>query len=246
MDLINQIDTAIQACLAWAATLDPWLCVLSAVLLLALETSLLVGLLVPGEATLLLTTAVLGPRWAPVLFAAAVVGSVLGQSGGYWLGRAVGPGLRATWLGRRIGAHRWQAAADVVQDAGGRALVTTRFVAVAHAVVPAMVGTLRLPYRRFAGFAAIGAVLWAAVQTVVAVVLGEAARAVGYGWAVLALACAGGLAAVWVIARSARQHAKQRTAPAAAAVAEKRKRCPHESRQPDVSPVDLSPGGQEA
>ncbi|WP_190820942.1 DedA family protein [Saccharopolyspora pogona] len=212
MEWINQIDAALRDFIAWAATLNPWLCVLLALVLLSLETSIFIGLLVPGEATLLLTIAVLGARWAPALFAAAVVGNVIGQSGGYWLGRVIGPGLRNTWAGRKIGAHRWQAAEAVVQDTGGRALITTRFVAVVHAVVPAVVGTLRLPFRRFLGLSAIGAVLWAGVQTAVAVALGEAARAVGYGWTVLALTCAGGVAAGVVVIRSVRRQSARRAA----------------------------------
>jgi membrane protein DedA with SNARE-associated domain len=210
MDLISQIDTAVREFIAWAATLNPWLCVLLALVLLSLETSLFIGLLLPGEATLLLTTAVLGVRWAPALFVAAVLGNLIGQSGGYWLGRLIGPGLRNTWAGRKIGAHRWRAAEAVVHDTGGRALITTRFVAVVHAVVPAVVGTLRLPFRRFLGLAAIGAALWAAVQTAAAVALGEAARVVGYGWTVLALTCAGGVAAGTIVIRSARRQAARR------------------------------------
>ncbi|PKW12782.1 DedA family protein [Saccharopolyspora spinosa] len=212
MEWVNQIDAAIRDVIAWAATLNPWLCVLLALVLLSLETSIFIGLLVPGEATLLLTVAVLGVRWAPALFAAAVVGNVIGQSGGCWLGRLIGPGLRNTWAGRKIGAHRWQAAEAVVQDTGGRAMITTRFVAVVHAVVPAVVGTLRLPFRRFLGLSAFGAVLWAGAQTAVAVALGEAARAVGYGWTVLALTCAGGVAAGVVVIRSTRRQSARRAA----------------------------------
>ncbi|MEU6268801.1 DedA family protein [Saccharopolyspora shandongensis] len=212
MELISQIDAAIREFIAWAATLNPWLCVLLALVLLSLETSLFIGLLIPGEATLLLTIAVLGARWAPALFGAAVLGNVIGQSGGYWLGRLIGPGLRNTWVGRKIGARRWQAAEAVVHDTGGRALITTRFVAVVHAVVPAVVGTLRLPYRRFLVLSAVAGALWSAVQTIVAVVLGETARAVGYGWTVLALTCAGGLAAGIFVIRSARRQSARRTA----------------------------------
>lgn len=141
-----------------------------------------------------------------------MVGNVIGHGGGYWLGRLVGPGLRITWAGRKIGAHRWQAAEAVVRDTGGRALITTRFVAVVHAVVPAAVGILRLPFRCFLGLSAIGAVLWAGVQAAVAVALGEAARAVGYGWTVLALTCTGGVAAGGVVIRSARRQSARRAA----------------------------------
>ncbi|MER7077963.1 membrane protein DedA, SNARE-associated domain [Saccharopolyspora kobensis] len=213
MSLINQIDAAIREFIAWAATLNPWFCVLAALVLLVLETSLFIGVLVPGEATLLLTVAVLGTGWAPALFAAAVLGNLLGSSGGYWLGRLLGPGLRSTWAGRKIGEHRWRTAEQVVQESGGRALITMRFVAVVHAVVPAVVGTLRMPYRRFLGLVAVAAMLWAGVQTTVAVLLGEAARAVGYGWTVIALTTVAALATGVLVFRSVRRNGARRTAP---------------------------------
>ncbi|MGW1676926.1 DedA family protein [Saccharopolyspora sp. NPDC002376] len=210
MDLINQIDVAIREFIAWAATLNPWLCVLAALVLLVLETSLFIGVLIPGEATLLLTVAVLGAGWAPALFTAAVLGNLIGSSGGYWLGRLLGPGLRNTWVGRKIGAERWRTAERVVQDSGGRALITMRFVAVVHAVIPAVVGTLRMPYRRFLGLVAIAAMLWASAQTAVAVAVGEAARAVGYGWTMIALTTVAAVAAGLFVIRSVRRHASRR------------------------------------
>jgi membrane-associated protein len=209
MDLINQIDVTIREFIAWAAALNPWLCVLLELVLLSLETSLFIGLLIPGEATLLVTVAVLGPRWVPALFVAAVLGCLIGETGGYWLGRLLGTRIRNTWVGRKIGTHSWQVAEAIVHDTGARALITTRFVAVVHAVVPAVVGTLKLPFRRFLGLGAIGAVLWAAVHTAAAVALGETARVVGYGWTALAVTCVGGAVAIGTVIRSARRQSRQ-------------------------------------
>ncbi|QUH05058.1 VTT domain-containing protein [Saccharopolyspora erythraea] len=205
MTWLAEIDTAIRDFVAWASALDPWLCVLAVLIVLSLETSLFVGLLVPGEAALLLAVGVLGARWALPLFGVAVLANLIGQTGGYWLGRTLGPGLRRTWAGRKIGEQRWAAAEAVVHGSGGRALITTRFVAVVHAVVPAVVGTLRMPFRRFLLLAAVGAALWAAVLTTAAVALGEAARVVGYGWMALLLTCIGGGGAGVVLIRAARR-----------------------------------------
>jgi membrane-associated protein len=210
MDWINDLDTSITHVVSWASTINPWYCVLAVLVVLSLETSLLVGLLVPGEAALLLGAGVLGIRWAVPLFGAAVAANLIGQTGGYWLGRAVGPGIRRTWLGRKIGERRWESAEAIVRGSGGRALITTRFVAVVHAVVPAVVGTLRLPFRRFLGLAAIGATAWAAVLTAAAVALGEAARVAGYGWMAVLLTCLGGGGAVVVVARAIRQRRRER------------------------------------
>ncbi len=48
------ISTPRSAVVSWASTINPWLCVLTVLVFLILETSLLVGLVVPGEVTLLL------------------------------------------------------------------------------------------------------------------------------------------------------------------------------------------------
>lgn len=205
MTLIDELDATIRGFVSWASTVDPWYCVLAVLVTLAAETSLLVGVVLPGDAVLLLAVGVLGSRWVVPLFLAAVLANIIGQTGGYWLGRAIGPGLRRTWLGRRVGERRWRAAEAVIHGSGARALITTRFVAFVHAVVPVVVGTLRLPFRRFLGLAAIGATLWAIVLTGMALTLGEAARVVGYGWSAVAFACLGGGAAAVMLVRSARK-----------------------------------------
>lgn len=205
MTVINELDAAIRDLVSSASTVDPWFCVLAVLVLLSLETSLLVGLVLPGEIVLFLAGGVLGGEWALPLFAAAVLANLIGQTGGYWLGRALGPGIRRTRAGRLLGRRRWDAAEAVVHGSGARALITTRFVAVVHAVVPVVVGTLRLPFRRFVLLAAAGATLWAAVLTSLAVGLGEAARAVGYGWSALLFTCVGGGTAALLLTRSIRR-----------------------------------------
>ncbi|MBA8822717.1 membrane protein DedA with SNARE-associated domain [Saccharopolyspora lacisalsi] len=203
MTLIHT-DTAVRDFASWASTVDPWYCVLTVLVVLSAETSLLLGMILPGDAVLLLAVGVLGSHWTLPLFLAAVLANVIGQTGGYWLGRAIGPGLRTTWLGRKVGERRWRAAESVLHGSGARALITTRFVAFVHAVVPVLVGTLRLPFGRFLGLATIGASLWATALTGMAVVLGETARTVGYGWGFTAFACLGGGIAVVLIIRAVR------------------------------------------
>lgn len=81
-------------------------------------------------------------------------------------------------------------------------------MSVVHAVVPVVVGTLRLPFRRFALLAAIGATLWAAVLISLAVGLGEAARAIGYGWSALLFTGVGGSIAALLLVRSTRRRSR--------------------------------------
>jgi membrane-associated protein len=133
-------------------------------LLLVLETTMLVGLVVPGEVALLAAaTTVHSPAEYLALAGVAAAASVVGQSGGYLIGRRFGPRLRASRAGRRIGEEHWLRAERVLRGGTGRAIVASRFLAVAHSLVPVIAGTLRMPLRRFAPYTALGAVVWGLV-----------------------------------------------------------------------------------
>ncbi len=132
--------------------------------LLVLETTVLVGLVTPGEVVLLAAaTTVTGTGEYLTLAAIATGASVIGQNGGYLLGRTFGGRIRASWGGRKIGEANWDRAEAVLRGGTGRALVASRFLAVAHSLVPVIAGTLRMPWGRFARYTAIGAVLWGLV-----------------------------------------------------------------------------------
>jgi membrane-associated protein len=132
--------------------------------LLVLETTVLVGLVTPGEVVLLAAATTVGGTGEYLALAAIAAGaSVVGQNGGYLLGRRFGGRIRASWGGRKIGESNWARAEGVLRGGTGRALVASRFLAVAHSLVPVIAGTLRMPWGRFARYTAVGAVLWGLV-----------------------------------------------------------------------------------
>lgn len=142
--------------------------------LLVLETTVLIGLVTPGEVVLLAAATTVGSLPEYVALAAVAAGaSVLGQTGGYLIGRRFGGPLRASWAGRKVGERHWLRAERVLRGGAGRAIVVSRFLAVAHSLVPVLAGTLRMPLRRFAPYTALGAVVWGLVY----VSLGSAASA---------------------------------------------------------------------
>jgi membrane-associated protein len=166
--------------LDWLFTLDPWLISLFTALFTALETTALLGLVVPGDAVTLLagsTVTTLGGYATVVL--AATAGSLTGETGGYLLGRLVGGRLRHGRLGRRLGERRWSRAEAYLNGHGAPALAAARFVAVVHAVVPLVAGTVRMPFRRFIGWSALGALSWSALFTAIGVVAGTGYRQYG-------------------------------------------------------------------
>jgi membrane-associated protein len=166
-DWLNSFFTALDAIPAWQ--------LYAAVgALLVLETTVLVGLVTPGEVVLLAAaTTVSTPGEYAALAAVAAGASIAGQTGGYLLGRRFGGGIRTSWAGRKIAEPNWQRAEAVLRGGTGRALIGSRFLAVAHSLVPVIAGTLRMQLHRFARYTAIGAVLWGIVY----VGLGSAASA---------------------------------------------------------------------
>jgi membrane protein DedA with SNARE-associated domain len=137
----------------------PWI-YLAVFLSAASESALFIGLFVPGE-TVLLVAGVLASRGQGHLvpyILAAVAGAIAGDSIGYELGRHFGPRLRRSALGRRVGEARWERAELYLRNKGGRAIFFGRWIAVARAIVPALAGQARMPYRRFLGWNVAGAI----------------------------------------------------------------------------------------
>lgn len=70
-------------------------------LLLVLETSVLIGLVAPGEVVLLAAATTVGSAGENAALAGVAAGaSMVGQSGGYLLGRQLRPRIRTSWAGR--------------------------------------------------------------------------------------------------------------------------------------------------
>jgi membrane protein DedA with SNARE-associated domain/membrane-associated phospholipid phosphatase len=117
----------------------------------AAEGGLLIGLFLPGEAPLIIAgvLAYQGRVSLTVILAAACLGAVLGDSGGYWLGRRYGSRLESTKLGRRIGPERWERSRAYVRERGGKAVFAGRFISIFRTLAPPVAGSAHMPYRRF-------------------------------------------------------------------------------------------------
>jgi membrane protein DedA with SNARE-associated domain len=142
-------------------TAPAWLVGLLVALLVFSEDALFIGFVIPGE-----TAAILGGVDAsqghihPALIAViVVVAAIAGDSVGYEVGRHLGARvLRGRFLaGRR---RQVSAAQDLLARRGGSAVFLGRFVAFFRAVMPALAGTARMPYRRFVAFNAAGGLVW--------------------------------------------------------------------------------------
>lgn len=156
--MINDILTTI---LDAVQSVDPVLRTLIAALGIFLETSVLIGLVVPGDSIVIVaSTAVDGPVEFIALAIAVVLGALGGESVGFALGRFFGPRIRHSALGRRIGEHNWVRAENYVDRRGGIAVFISRFLPVLHSLVPLTVGMSSMSYRRFMAWTVPACVLW--------------------------------------------------------------------------------------
>lgn len=143
---------------------EPWLYIL-VFLLAAAEGAALVGLVLPGETSMLVAGLVVyrGDADGLLVYLCGVLGAVIGDSVGYWIGRRFGPRLRASRLGRKVGPERWERARSYLHERGGRAVFVGRFAGFLRTLVPPVAGQAEMPYRRFFAFNAPAAALWAVV-----------------------------------------------------------------------------------
>ncbi|MFB8147271.1 DedA family protein [Microbacterium sp. NPDC056003] len=150
-------------------SVDPVLRTVLAGLAIMLETSVLIGLVVPGDTIVIVAaTAVASPLEGVLLGVAVVVGALIGESIGFWLGRFLGPKIEHSWLGRKIGHENWARSERYLLRRGGPAIFISRFLPVLHSLVPLTVGMSGYPYRRFLAWTLPACVIWAGLYISVA------------------------------------------------------------------------------
>ena len=143
-------------------SVDPVLRTLLAGFGILLETSILIGLVVPGDTiAIVAATGVENVPQFVFLVLAIIVGALAGESIGFALGRYFGPRIRGSRLGRRIGEHNWQRAENYLDRRGGLAIFVSRFLPVLHSLIPLTVGMSTMRYRRFMTWTIPACVLWA-------------------------------------------------------------------------------------
>ncbi|MCS3843838.1 DedA family protein [Microbacterium sp. AK031] len=154
-DILLWILDAVQA-------VDPVARTLIAGVAVLLETSILIGLIVPGDTIVIIASmGVDGIVETIAMVIAVLVGALIGESIGFWLGRWLGPRIRRSWIGRRVGEGHWERAEQYLQRRGGLAIFLSRFLPVLHSLVPLTVGMSAYSYRRFLAWTAPACLIWA-------------------------------------------------------------------------------------
>lgn len=154
-DILNWILSSVQG-------VDPILRTLLAGLAITLETSILIGLIVPGDTIVLVaSTGIANTVEYVALIVAVVIGSLAGESIGFALGRYFGPKIRTSRAGRRLGEDHWIRAENYLDRRGGIAVFISRFLPVLHSLVPLTVGMSAMRYRKFMAWTTPACIIWA-------------------------------------------------------------------------------------
>jgi membrane protein DedA with SNARE-associated domain/membrane-associated phospholipid phosphatase len=128
-----------------------------------LETGAFVGLVAPGEFTVLLGGAVAsqGDISLPLIIAVTWISAFAGDSVSFMLGAHLGRGFLVRH-GRRVGItrERLEQVETYFARYGGRTILVGRFIGLVRALAPFIAGSSRLPYRAFAPYSILGTGLW--------------------------------------------------------------------------------------
>jgi len=132
------------------------------------EAAAFVGFVLPGETSLLiggvLAHSQVWPLW--LFIVCAIVGAIAGDSVGYEIGKHFGPRIKTTQFGRFVGEKRWKLAEHIFAKYHGGAIFFGRAQALLRALVPALAGMNRVPYRTFLKWNAAGGIVFSTIVIV--------------------------------------------------------------------------------
>jgi membrane-associated protein len=173
------VNDVLDWILATVQSVDPIVRTMIAGFGMLLETSLLVGLIVPGDTIVLVaSTGVSNYAEYIGLLLAVIIGALCGESIGFAIGRYFGPKIMHSRLGRRIGEDHWMRAEHYIERRGGIAVFLSRFLPVLHSLVPVTVGASTMSYRRFIAWTAPACVIWAFMYVTVGALAADGYRQV--------------------------------------------------------------------
>ena len=126
------------------------------------ETGLAVGFFLPGDSLLVVSGlfAAAGKLNVAFVLMAFFLGSVLGDSTGYWTGRVMGKTLFNRESSRIFKPSRVEKARHFFEKYGPKTVILARFVPIVRTFAPLVVGAAEMPYSKFLPFSILGGLLW--------------------------------------------------------------------------------------
>jgi membrane-associated protein len=190
-----------------------WLALLIVFAVPALEASIFLGFVLPGEIACLLGGVLASESRVSLtlVLIAAIAGAIIGDSVGYAIGERYGETLLRKLPSRLVKPEHIDKARDLVGRLGGRAVFVGRFTAALRALVPGFAGLSTMSYRRFLVWNAAGGILWAGGVVIAGYLAGNAWKRVAgdlslVGYGLLAVVLVAGVAFWWIRRRRAHHH----------------------------------------
>jgi membrane-associated protein len=128
------------------------------------ETGLAVGFFLPGD-SLLVVAGLMAKTYPDQLYVIYVMlafflGSVIGDSTGYWTGRFMGKKLFNREDSRIFKPSRVATANKFFEKHGPKTVMFARFVPIVRTFAPMVVGASNMPYARFLPYSIAGGLIW--------------------------------------------------------------------------------------
>ncbi|WP_435176624.1 DedA family protein [Actinacidiphila sp. bgisy145] len=174
------------------------------------EDALFFGFVLPGETAAVLGGVIASQGGVSVFWLCVVVvlAAIAGDSVGYEVGRRFGPRILDS---RALRAHheRIAHAQELIRRRGPAAVFLGRFIAFFRALMPALAGMSRMPYRVFLVFNAAGGIVWGVGFTLLGYYAGDAykrvERTAGTAVAVVVAVVVVGAVVYWHFKRRGRE-----------------------------------------
>jgi membrane-associated protein len=164
LDLIYQLKDYLNPkfLIDWLlALLGPWV-YFGLWFIVFAETGLAVGFFLPGDSLLVVSGlfAAAGKLNVLLVMLAFFLGSVIGDSTGYWTGRFMGKTLFNRESSFIFKPSRVRKATQFFEKYGVKTVILARFVPIVRTFAPLVVGAAQMPYPKFLTFSIIGGALW--------------------------------------------------------------------------------------
>ncbi len=181
--------------------LPPLLALALVFLLPAVEASIFVGVVVPGEIGVILGGVMANQHKLPLaaVLAAGILGAIIGDSIGYLVGDKYGERLLNKLPDRLLKPEHIQKSEETIRRLGGKAVFVGRFTAALRALIPGLAGMGRMPYRKFLAWNALGGAIWASAFVILGYLAGSQYKRIERYANYIGLALLGAIAAFFIV-----------------------------------------------
>ena len=188
--------------------------------------------IVPSEVSVITAgvVAATGGMNLPLVILAAALGAFLGDNLAYLIGYHLGPRAREKFFRGKKSQKTFDWAERQLTMRGGELIAVARFIPGGRTAVTLSAGTLRYPWRRFAVFDVIAAVIWASYAALLGFFGGQAFEGAAWKGLLVALVTGGALTGVIEVVRWFQKRRSSRRE--AAASPREERRSPTSSRTP--------------